>query len=734
MCLPAANSLVAVNPSAQEAELTIPLPGRPTDLAASNGNVWIPTVNSAALTGVNARRRAITQTVPLLGAPDAVAIGDGAIWVADGEHGVLSRITPGYETASRIRYPRARRGAAYAGRQRLPRSSVSVSAGAVWVTNGSRELIRVDPDRGRLQRVDVGVAVNEAAVAGDAVWALAARAAAVLRIDPLSNRVTDRIPIAGRPGRAAPFPVGIAAARDAVWVLNGNTATVTRIDPSTRGVVTTVELGVERVPNEIAAAGTTAWVANSDGTLSRIDVGASAARSVWVGESLEEVDRRIARLGDEPRARPATPWRFTVTRGGMVALGVMLAATLVACGGEEERPDLAPATPLEASGCSPVTYGGDGRPEVLIAAIMALQGPFFDHGVQNSQSFKLVLDERGWRAGEYNVGLQVCDETTATSQVSDPATCRRHARNFARNRSVVVVLGPVLSGCARELLPAINRATGGQLAVVVGCRGRRWDPERNFPSGRRNFVRVAAADDAQAAAAALFAKGDGAKRVFVLDDGDAFGQGLAGSFAEDVKRSGMTVVGTATWDAKASGYRPLAQRIRRSGADAVYLGGYISSNGPRLVKDLRTVLGPDVRLLAPDGFNQAGNLVEAAGEAAEDFVITIAVLPNDKLPPAGREFAAKFEARFAQRPCCFAVHAGQVAHMVLDAIEASDGSRGEILAHLFETRVENGLLGDFKIDPYGDTTLTTIGVYTIKEGRLKFEKPITPPRELLLRK
>jgi ABC-type branched-subunit amino acid transport system substrate-binding protein len=426
-------------------------------------------------------------------------------------------------------------------------------------------------------------------------------------------------------------------------------------------------------------------------------------------------------------------------------VAIALAASMAACGGKENRPNMPPATPLTASGCSSVTYGGEGRPDVLIAGILALQGPFFDHGVQDSQSLKLVLDERRWRAGEYRVGLQICDETTATSETADPATCRRHARDFARNRSIIVAVGPVMSGCAREMLPILNRAPAGPLALISpsttylgltrsGPGVAKGDPDGLYPTGRRGFLRLAAADDAQAAAAAMFAKQLGATRVFALDDDEPYGTSLAESFTDVARRSGMEVAGRAVWHGDEAGYRSLGQRVRSSGADAVYLGGYISNNGPKLVQDLRAVLGSDVDLLAPDGFNQPGNLVEGAGDAAEGFTVTIAVLPNRELPPGGQEFAAEFARRFSQRPCCFAVHTGELANIVLDAIEASDGTRRSVLRKLFETRVEDGLLGDFRFDRFGDTTKTTIGVYRIEDGRLKFQVGISPPSELLTRR
>jgi DNA-binding SARP family transcriptional activator len=286
----ATNSLVALDATNHRPERAVPLPGRPTGLATAENSLLIPTVDSAALTAVNIRRGSISRTVPLRGEPDGVAVGEGGVWVTIGARGLLVRIEPGYEDVSlRARYPRARRPPDWAGRLRVPRSAVAAGAGSVWVTNGSRSLSRVDPVSGRVSGVRLPLAGNDVAIGAGGVWVMSARRATVMRVDPERDAVSDRITLAGRPGGNAPFPIGIAATTEAVWVLNGNTATITEIDPVSRALVRNLELGVERVPNDIAAAGRTAWVANSDGTLSRVDAGAVSARSIWVGESLQEV-------------------------------------------------------------------------------------------------------------------------------------------------------------------------------------------------------------------------------------------------------------------------------------------------------------------------------------------------------------------------------------------------------------------------------------------------------------
>ena len=92
-----------------------------------------------------------------------------------------------------------------------------------------------------------------------------------------------------------------------------------------------------------------------------------------------------------------------------------------------------------------MTYGGEGRPDFLIATSSALQGEYTGHGIQIAQALKLVLAERGWRAGDHGVGLQICDEASASGDAASPAKCRRNAHAFALYPWSAVVHGPLFS-------------------------------------------------------------------------------------------------------------------------------------------------------------------------------------------------------------------------------------------------------------------------------------------------
>lgn len=429
---------------------------------------------------------------------------------------------------------------------------------------------------------------------------------------------------------------------------------------------------------------------------------------------------------------------------GLLAAGTAVAVAAFAQDGGQGG-GMPQVRPLDTPRCSSLIYGGQGRPDVLVAASTSLQGRSSEYGVQDSQALKLVFSERGWRAGDLNVALQICDEMTASRGLSSPAKCWRNAQAFTRNPSVLGVVGPKHSACAEAMLPSLNRAAGGPLVLVggsptyvgltrTGPGAGAAEPDTYRPTGQRSFVRVLAADDVQGAAAAVFAKRGGARSVFVLSSCDCdYGLGVAAAFRAAAARIGLRLAGTGHWRATAGSYRILAERVRRSGADAVYLGGYLENNGVRLIKDLRAVLGSAVVLLAPDGFASAAPIVEGAGSVAEGFTVTIAGVPDVRLPSAGREFADEFEARYLSRPRFYSVHTAQAAEILLDAIGGSDGSRSDVTRRVLGMRVEDGLLGDFEFDRYGDTTLNPIGVYRIEEGRLRLKAVISKPAERVAR-
>jgi branched-chain amino acid transport system substrate-binding protein len=259
------------------------------------------------------------------------------------------------------------------------------------------------------------------------------------------------------------------------------------------------------------------------------------------------------------------------------------------------------------------------------------------------------------------------------------------------------------------------------------------EPGKYYPTHKRNYVRVVAADDFQGAADAILAKDTlKSKKIYILNDKEAYGLGVSTNVRNALQKlKGVQVVGFEAWDPKASSYEALANKIKSKGADSVFIGGLICENGGKLVKDLRAGLGPKVHLMAPDGFTPVSAVVDGAGSAAEGMMVSVAGLPNSALKGAGKTFLKNFAKVVHKQADPYSVYAAQSAEVLYQAIAKSDGSRASVASNLFKTNVKNGILGTFRINPNGDTTSNPVTVYKVVGGKSTTFKVITPPTSVV---
>jgi DNA-binding SARP family transcriptional activator/ABC-type branched-subunit amino acid transport system substrate-binding protein/DNA-binding beta-propeller fold protein YncE len=705
------------------------VPGGAARLALAGDELWVGSDRSRTLSTIDTRSRAVSAA-SLAGAfPTDLAIGRDAAWVVDAVSGRLLEISRGYgPVAHRVTIDRRRVQTWLPEDRSILDNPWSVATGlsGVWVTDGSSRLVRVDPHTGRVAgRIPIGHPLNGVAVGEGAVWTIAGRAASVARIDPQTRRVTDRIPIVSRPGAESPYPIAIEVGLGSVWVLNANVATVTRIDARERGVTATVPIGVERGPLRLAIGAGAAWVANGDGTLTRIDAQTNAPTTTAIGHRLLDVAAGRAGVwvsaGRGLGANPSAPARAP-TRGLQA---------------------------LPASRCSPVYRQPGERPRLLIASSLQLQGPPGNVTNQMTEAIRFVLGSNHFSAGRYAVGYQACDDSTITQSSLATSRCASNARAYTNDDSVIGVIGPFDSNCATAAIPIANRAHPGPLALIgasttyVGLTRRGagllpGEPDRYYPTGTRNYVRVIPADDFQAAADAMLARRLGLTRVFVLKERlvpgerDPYAIGITSAFRWAAHRLGVAIAGGDTWSDDASTYAGLVREIKRARADGVFLGGIDFGNGGKLIKALRAGMGEKPQLLAPDGF-AIPNLGDVTGPAGEGMTVSVAGVAAEALTGAGARFAARFGAALGQLPEPYSVYAAQATQLLLDAIAHSNATRASVNHELFKSRVHNGILGDFAITPSGDTTANGITIYRLTAGELKRLTVITPPTSLVER-
>jgi branched-chain amino acid transport system substrate-binding protein len=428
--------------------------------------------------------------------------------------------------------------------------------------------------------------------------------------------------------------------------------------------------------------------------------------------------------------------------GGLTAavlLAIAAIATVGGLGSAQAGPAAVRGAVALPSTCQTIHGGG----KYTIVSDLPLQGASRFQTTQMTQAIDYVLKSHNYKAGKFSLTYASCDDATAQAGKYDPPTCASNANAYVRERSVLGVIGTFNSGCAQVEIPIANRASLSMVSPansLVGLtqKGKSvsaGEPDKYYPTGKRNYTRVIASDNFQGAADAVLAKSLGVKKVYILNDSTSYGIGVATNFQGAAKADGIQVVGFEKWDPTASNFQSIMQKIAATKADAVFLGGITDSKGDQVIKDKVAVLGNNtkVKLLAPDGFAQTSTITLSGANNAEGMYMSASTLPTSQLKGPGKKFLSGFKKaqKISGDLQPYAIYAAQAAEVVYQAIAKSNGSRPSVTSALFKTNITNTILGTVKFNKNGDTASAKETIYVAKGGQLKVFKQITPPAKLV---
>jgi branched-chain amino acid transport system substrate-binding protein len=661
--------------------------------------------------------------------PSNVTVGEGSVWVLNADDQTVSRIDPEtrevLKTFSTGQTP----------------TDIAVGAGAVWIGNAptragdiayTASVSRIDPQSSVVTRTlrlpapekddfpPLGVlpGVSQLAVAQGTLWAINPNFT-VSRFDAATGDFVATVPV--RAGGA------IAASEEGVWVVGQLAISVTRINTRTNRPGQTIELGTNGLSDIALGAGSVWASAPDEGVVWRIEprpnpitrtisVGKGASTisfadgALWVANFLEDTVSRI-----DPATNTVTQTStLPGTLQGIAAVEGRVWVSVVGTG----------SGVLPASACSAIESGGR-DPDVLIASDLPLRGD--DASITRSMSAAIlyVLRAHGFKAGEHTVGYQSCDDSTSQVGRFEFYKCGSNAKAYAAAKRLVGLIGTYNSGCATIELPIVNRAASGALPMISpantyigltrsGPGVAPGDPKAYYPTGVRNYARVLPGDDVQGAAFAVLAKQLGLKSAYVLEGGEDYGVALGRRFILASRKLGVDIAGRGEWTPRAHSYSAVANRIAQSGAEGVFLAGYLFFNGGEVVKALRARLGPDFVIMAGDAFIPVRELLKLAGPGALGMYVSSTFIAPTRLSPAGREFVREFaptQPGGSIRP--FVLESAQAAEILIEAIARSDGSRASVLRELREIEVSDGILGSFRFDANGDKTPAAIAIYRV---------------------
>jgi YVTN family beta-propeller protein len=581
-----------------------------------------------------------------------------------------------------------------------PPSSYQIAVGprGVWVINADGSVSRIDPGRNRIVQTVRSASVTAIASGVEGTWAIEnTDAGSIAQLTPDHDRIARRIPLPA--AQAAAVLSSIAVGAGAVWVTDPQTGLLWRIDPGPVASERTIALAPGA--SDVSYGAGAVWVANgSSGTVSRVD------------PQTNQVTATIA-VGN-------TPGRLTAGDGGVWVTvagtnGVSLPAASAGQAGIASLP---------ASLCGQVLSGSDGDPQRLIVSDLPLRAGTSIPAQQMTAAIAYVLRAHDFRAGRFRLGYQSCDDSTSQTGYPDPHKCTSNANAWVNHPLVIGVIGPYTSGCAISEIPIANKH--GPLAIVSPTNSfdalTRSDPfgppglpGQLYPTDTRNYVSVYPGDDQQAAAMAAFARRQHLSNVYVLyDDPGSFGQFTALYFEAAARRLGLHLAGSSAWHPPHKNYRPLAAKVARSGASAVFLGasGDDADTGS-LIRALHDQLGGRVKILTSETFIPVAQLFHYAGTAARSLYISSPLAPTGPLAPAGRQFLTRFAATQHGTPVNpAALYSAQATELMIDAIAHSNGTRPSVTRALLNTCAKNTIIGDFCINANGNPTIAPVTILT----------------------
>ncbi len=360
------------------------------------------------------------------------------------------------------------------------------------------------------------------------------------------------------------------------------------------------------------------------------------------------------------------------------------------------------------------------------------QGAMIPESTGMTRGVDLAMEQNHWEAAGYCLEVVNLDDASPQTGKWDGAVEAENANKAVADPDAMVYIGTYNSGAAKVSMAITQRAHMAQITpanTYPGLTKKRGaapgEPEIYRPLGIVSYFRVPPADDIQGAVGARWAKKLGHKKVFILNDQELYGKGIADVFEAEARKIGLQVLGNEGIDWKQPDQKPVLTKIRAAGADLVYMGAVVETGAQtviRQMKDLGMVM-PKVRFLGPDGLFEDELLKAATCEAAlaTDFHLTFASLPFENMVGQGAEIYKAYKDHFKEEPTGYALYAWEAGEVAIEAIKrAGAKDREKIRAAVAATKNFNGLNGKWSFDENGDTTMDVMSGYKV----VKADNPI----------
>ncbi|MFF3337320.1 branched-chain amino acid ABC transporter substrate-binding protein [Streptomyces flavidovirens] len=369
---------------------------------------------------------------------------------------------------------------------------------------------------------------------------------------------------------------------------------------------------------------------------------------------------------------------------------------------------------------------GEGDSSKKTTVVIGVDAPLTGSLSALGQGIKNSVDLAAKTANKNNEVPGIEFKIEALDDQAVPASGQANAAKLVGNKDVIGAVGPLNSGVAQSMQGVFEKASLVQVspantnpALSQGDNWGKGELKRPF----QTYFRTAATDVVQGKFAAQYLYNDAKKRkVYVVDDKQTYGAGLAAIFSAEFKRLGGKIAGTDHVTVKETDFSSTADKVKSSKADSVYFGGQYPEGG--LLSDQIKKTGAKIPTMGGDGIYDPA-FISASGVANDGDFATSIGYPVEKLPTA-KKFIADYEAAGYKDP--YAAYGGYsydagwaIIQAVKSVVAANDGklpedARAKVVEAMSKVSFD-GVTGKVAFDKYGDTTNKQLTVYKV-EGKV----------------
>lgn len=335
---------------------------------------------------------------------------------------------------------------------------------------------------------------------------------------------------------------------------------------------------------------------------------------------------------------------------------------------------------------------------IRIGAAGPMTGDQSKMGIDLRNAVELAAAEWNERGGVLGKKIVVL----AGDDQADPKQAVSIANKFI-NQKTAAVVGHWNSSCS---IPASKYYSDANMVMISPAT---TNPQLTLQGLKRVF-RVCGTDDQQGTVAAEFVrKRLRPKRVAVIHDKTAYGQGLAEYFTKALGASAEIVYSGGIVQ-RDPDYKAVLTAIRERKADLYFFGGVYPEAG-RLVRQAGEI-GFNAPMITGDGVYDP-TFIKIAGKAAEGTLVTFGREPAGLT--TARSFIEKYRKQFGD-PGPYSIYAYDAANIILTAIAKTGTVDGEQLAAYISRTTFSGAFGDISFDKNGDVSKAPYVVWQVKDG------------------